>query len=185
MNMRIPTPGICLLLCAGCAAATQAPPAIALITTDNNGGWLLFTDRPGIAETDKIYVLGTDLKPHVTCCARITGSATAPAGMGNFFGDALGRNPPATQHVFHVTVPADALLPDNPTAMAAWGVANVTVTAGGYSLHTASAKHYEADACFGSEGINIFMRTGPAGNPPIAHYYGAFGYDIGEGNCPE
>lgn len=184
MNTCLSLLGICLLLCTGGAAA-HAPPTIALITTDNNGGWLLFTDRAGVAGTDKIYVLGTGPKLHVTCCARVTGTATAPADMADFFSDALGTNQPAAQHVFHVSVPVDAMSPDNPTAMAAWGVANVTVKANGYVLHATSAEQYEADACFGSEGINIFMRNGHAGNPPIAHYYGAFGYDIGEGNCPD
>lgn len=185
--MRLSSLGICLLLCTGCAAEAHAPPTIALITTDNNGGWLLFTDSSGVAETDRIYVLGTDPKPHVTCCARVIGAATAPTDMANFFSNALHTNQPATQHVFHVTVPEDAMSPDNQTAMAAWGVANVTVTAGGYALHTTSGEHYEADACFGSEGVNIFLRNGSAGhgNMPMAHYYGAFGYDIGEGNCPD
>lgn len=182
--MRLASLGICLLLCTGCAAAAHTPPTIALITTDNNGGWLLFTDRAGIAGADNIYVLGTDSKPHVTCCARVTGIATVPAGMSHFFNDVLHENPPATQHVFHLSVPAGALSPDNPTAIAAWGVANVTATANGYALHATPTEHYEADACFGSEGINIFMRNGHATNPPIAHYYGAFGYDIGESNCP-
>lgn len=177
---------LAMLCIIGSAAAAGPRPSIALITTDNAGGWLLFTDQAGVTSGARLYVLATDQTPRVVCCAQIVVTARLPVSGTGFFSEVLHADHPATIHVFHVEVPAGAIPPDNPNAMAAWGVTGVSATADGYALHTANpADHYAADACFGSEGINLYLRDGLKRSPPVAHYYGNFGYDIGPGNCPE
>jgi len=183
--MKILPFGFAILLGAGCATAVSSKPALGLITTDNNGGWLLFTDQNHIFDNDKIYILGTDPELHAACCAHIIGPTAAPKEMTGFFSDVLHTNLPAKQRVFHISLPEGAVSADNPNAMAVWGVENVTVTKDGYALHTPNpADRYMANACFGTEGINIFMRDAASRPALVAHYYGYFGYEIGDGNCP-
>jgi hypothetical protein len=177
---------LAMLCFIGCAAAAGSRPSIALITTDNAGGWLLFTDQANVASSARLYVLATDQMPRFVCCAQIQGAARLPGDRKHFFIDVLHVDHPTAIHVFRVALPAGAIPPDNPNAMAVWGVTGVSATADGYALHTANpADHYTADACFGSEGINLYLRDGSNRSPPVAHYYGNFGYDIGPGDCPE
>jgi hypothetical protein len=184
--MRKLVTALAMLCVIGCAAAAGSRPSIALITTDNAGGWLLSTDQASVASGARLYVLATDQTPRFACCAQIAGAARLPVSGTRFFSDVLHADHPAAIHVFHVEVPAGAIPPDNPDAMAACGVTAVSATVDGYALHTANrADHYATDTCLGSEGINLYLRDGSKRSPPATHCYGNFGQDIGPGNYPE
>ncbi|MDO1530440.1 hypothetical protein QMK61_16505 [Fulvimonas sp. R45] len=169
----------------GCATAHVKPPSLGVISTDLNGGWLLFTDHRDVDAHTRIHILSTGPTLKATCCAEVLGPAATPKGRENFFSDAE-SDQTTTQWVFRVKVPQGSISSDNPNAMAVWGISSAAIHDGGYELlQKDSRQPDEADSCFGSEGINLYLRHGTKAAPPFAHYYVDFGYGIGSGNCPD
>lgn len=167
---------------AGCATAMDTLPKLGFMTPDADGGWLLYTDRSDIPSHTRFRVLSIDGSSHVSCCGEITSPAPASAVQNGFFID-VDSDTSTNQHVFHVKWPKSAMAE---AGMAVWNVDSAVPDDTGYALTaTEGTKTYTADSCLGSEGINLYLRTGDATASPLKHYYVNLGYAIDGSNCRE
>lgn len=183
--------GLCLAICAGCDVSSglkpslESEPRLGVISADIKGDVLLYTDREIVGDGIKIFILSSKLPRTVTCCARIVRRVSLPTGSENFFTN-VDSDRSSSPVAYSVEVPGRALTQENPIAVAVWNISSYSMVNDGYALSVSgSTIGYEENSCFGSEGLNIYLKHTAVTEKPVAHYYVGFGYAIDGQNCPK
>lgn len=172
-----------LSLVGGCVIAKPAPPVLGVISTDQHGGWVLYTANSNVDPHTRIFVLDTGATRQAVCCAVITSRISVPRGREAFFTDVDSDQPPK-QLTYSIKVPSSAILMANPVAMAVWNVSSASTSTGSYILHqTQHNSTYKVYSCFSAEGMNMYIDNMTRPSSQLSHYYVYFGYDIGGNEC--
>ncbi len=172
-----------LMLLAACSSAVKGQPALGLMKPNLVGEQVIYMLTTPPAGGESFFVLSPNSKNRrAWCCATISG-VPLQAGVDTDFLSAPDEEETdrAVQSAYPAMVPKAFALNFNGLEIVV-NAASVTIDDDRYRITDNNGNTYTVDSCFGSEGINVYLRDDRT-HVALKHYYGYLKYDV-EGNCP-